>query len=695
MLDKFLIVALLVSVAAAFATPEFPQARVLCPALLAIAVLAAAVFTSSFAIARLVRRLRLFLLVILVVPAVYMTVQLVPIPIHGSGNPIWAAASAALNSPPSERLTVDIDATVQAFLQYIAAVALALIAAIVALDKQRAWQLLTMLVSVSAVVSAYLLMRQMMGADGLSSVGTPVPVVTDAAPSVLGLVMSAAMAARAFEERRRAKQLSFRLAAPLSFALLAMFLCLSAILARADGTGTALAALLGAGIVFAAVAIQNWFYGVWGMASVFATAAILFLAAFTLLPVRPNTDLAIALSAQHPAATERMLQDAGQVGSGAGTYVALLPIHRDIGGPSSRERPTAAAVIAIEMGRPFLYGLLIVAVLAASALLRCSLQRKRDYAYAAIGSGAAAALAMLALVEDGILEFGTSMLAAATLGLAVAQSQRDTTTAALSPQSTRPVSEPDSSDPASKPARQYGNLSMRIGLGSVAVALCAQMVWLYAHPRYPGGLPLEAPSANQAARQASVGAPLSGSLRGDGGLHPRTSVLAQLPIANEPAASKPEIGADPAAPTALARALQYSPLRGDLWLMLAALSKEQRSAEYDVAALLKLSYYTAPSDLALLPLRLTVALGEVSAANEPELRELVQRDIKIALTKQPNLRPALVAAYQSASAEGKSMVNNLISEWDSAALQRKEIRAPAPGTVVSPPNSAPGRGTGR
>ena len=96
MLDKFLIVALLVSVAAAFATPEFPQAQVLCPALLAIAVLAAAVFTSSFAIARLVRRLRLFLLVILVVPAVYMTVQLVPIPIHGAGNP--AAARVAV--PP-------------------------------------------------------------------------------------------------------------------------------------------------------------------------------------------------------------------------------------------------------------------------------------------------------------------------------------------------------------------------------------------------------------------------------------------------------------------------------------------------------------------------------------------------------------------------------------------------------------------
>ncbi|WP_407193997.1 hypothetical protein [Bradyrhizobium sp. STM 3566] len=692
MLVRFLMAALLVSVAVAFAMPEIPQARALCSAVLAIAVLATAVFTSSSTIARLARRLRPLLLVVLVVPAIYMTLQLAPIPIHGFGNPIWETASAALNVPLAGRLTVDIGATAQAFLHYGTTIALALIATVVALDKERAWQLLAMLVSVTAIVSACLLVRQAVGSDGLSPGDAPVLAVTGAVPAVLGLVLSAAMLARAFEERRRAKQLSFRLATTLSFALLAALLCLSAILARGDGTRTAIAALLGVGIVLAAFAIQNWFYGIWGMASVLATAAILFLAAFTLLPVRQNTDLTIALSAHNLAATERMLQDAGQAGSGAGTYAALLPIHRDIGAPLSRERPTAAAAIAIEMGRPFLYVLLMLAVLGAAALLRCSLRRRRDYVYAAVGSGAAAALALLALVEDGILQFGASLLAAAMFGLAVAQSQSDAATAALPSQSTRLVSEPDNPRPTCAPTRTYGiaNASMRIGLGSIAVILIAQTVRLLAQPSYPGRLPVEA------AREALLRA-LPSSPRGDGDLRAGRLAPASQPTANEAAASRPEIGGGPAAPMVLARALQYSPLRGDLWLMLAALSREQRSADYDVAALLKLSYYTAPNDLALLPLRLTVALGEVSVASEPELRELVQRDVRIALTKQPSLRPALIAAYQSASADGKGLVDNLISEWDSAALQsmRKEIRAPSPGTELPPPNRPPGRGTAR
>ncbi|MBH5398246.1 hypothetical protein HZZ13_10645 [Bradyrhizobium sp. CNPSo 4010] len=692
MLVRFLMLALLVSLAAAFAMPDTQQARALCSTLLAMAVLAIAVFASSSAIACLVRRLSPFLLVILVVPAIYMALQLAPIPIQGSGNPIWATASAALNVSLAERLTVDTGATVRAFLHYGTAVALALIATVVALDKQRAWQLLTMLVSGAAIVSAYVLMRRTIGADGLSPGDTPVLVVTGAAPAVLGLVLSVAMTARAFEERRRVKQVSIQLATTLSFALLATLLCLSAVLARGDGTGIAIAALLGVGIVLAAFVIQNWFYGIWGMASVLATAAILHLAAFTVLPVRQNADLAIALSTHHVAATERMLQDTGQAGSGAGTYVALLPIHRDIGATLSQERPTAAAAIAIEMGHAFLYGLLIVAVLSAAALLSCSLRRRRDYVYAAIGSGAAAALAMLTLVEDGVLEFGASLLAAAVFGLAIAQSQRDTATATLPSRSTR---EPDRPGPTCAPTRTFaiGNASMRIGLGSVAVVLIAQTIWLFAKPSYPRGLPVEALAASQAARQAFLRPP-SSSLRGDGDLRPGRLAPAQQPTANEAAASKPEIGADPDAPD-VARALQRSPLRGDLWLMLAALSKERRSAEYDVPTLLKLSYYTAPNDLALLPLRLTVALGELSVASDPELRELVQRDVKIALTKQSSLRPALVAAYQSASADGRGLVDDLIAEWDSAALQSTRKRVPPPGTDVPSPNGTRGSGLAR
>ncbi|BBO05397.1 MULTISPECIES: hypothetical protein [Bradyrhizobium] len=695
MLVRFLMLALVVSVAAAFAMPEIPQQRALSSALLATAVLATAIFASSSAIASLVRRSGLVLILILAVPAIYMAVQLAPVPVHGLGNPIWETASAALNAPLAERLTVDVRATVQAFLHYSTAVALALITTVVALDRQRAWQLLSMLVAISTIVSAYLLLRQTIGADGFSRGDTPVLAATGAVPAVLGLVLSAAMMTRAFEDRRRVKQRPFRVATTPWFALLATLLCLSAILASGDGMGTATAALLGVGIVLAAFAIRNWFSGVWGIASVLATAAVLFLAAFTLMPIRPNADLTVALSEHPPGATERMLQDAGHAGSGAGTYAALLPIHRDIAAPLSRERPTAAAAIAIEMGRPFLYGVLIVAVVGAGALLRCSLRRRHDYVYAAIGAGAATSLVVLALVEDGILEFGASLLAAALFGLAVAQSQRDTGAVTEQSRSARPVVGLDSPGPACAPIRSYGigNASMRVGLGTIAVALIAQTVWLLAQPSYPGGLPVEALVPNDASRQALLRVLPQNSLRSDGDLRSGRPAAAPQPAANGAAASRPEFGVHPAAPTVLAQALRSSPLRGDLWLMLAALSREQRSVEYDVAALLKLSYYTAPNDLALLPLRLTAALGEASVVSDPELRELVQRDAKIAFARQPALRPALIAAYQSASAEGKALVDNLISEWDSAALQSMRKEGPIPGPKADPP--LPSRTWGR
>ena len=686
MLVGFLMLAILVSLATAFAMPDIPQARAICSALLAIAVLATAVFASSPTIARLVRRLSLFLLVILVLPAICMALQLAPIPIRGSGNPIWATASAALNVTLAERLTVDTGITVRAFQHYTTAVALALIATVVALDKSRAWQLLTVLVSGAAIVSTYLLIQHTIGADGLSFRNTPVLIVTGAVPAVLGLTLSVAMTTRLFEECRRVKQVSIRLATALSLTVLATLLCLSAVLATGDGTGITIAALFGVGLVLAVFLIQNWFYGIWGMASVLATATVFYLAAFTLLPVRQNSDLPIALSAHHVAATERMLQDTGTAGSGAGTYVALLPIHRDIDAALSEERPTAAAAIAIEMGHTFLYGLLIIAILSAAALFRFSLRRRRDYVYAAIGCGAAVALTMLAFVEDGILEFGASLLAAAVFGLAVAQSQRDTGPTTLPSQSPRSTSEPDR---PGAPTRTFaiGDASVRIGLGCVAVVLIAQTLFLLTRPSFPRGFPVEALAANQAARQALL-RPLSNSLRGDGDLRPGRLVSAQQPAANEAAVSKPEIGADPAALDVLARALQSSPVRGDLWLLLAELSKERKSAKYDVAALLKLSYYTAPNDFALLPLRLTVALGEVSGASEPELRELVQRDVKIVLTKRPSFRPALVAAYQSASAEGKALVEDLISARDSAALRGN--RVPASGTESPSPSRTPG-----
>jgi hypothetical protein len=601
-----------------------------------------------------------------------MVLQLVPIPIHGLGNPIWETASVALNESLAERLTVDIRATVEAIMQYNAVVALALVTAVVALDRQRAAQLLYMLTAAAAIVSVRSIWQNISGPDG-SSRGDPSPaLVNDAVAVALGLLLSAVIIVRAIEQSRRARQRPISALGPtttLSIGLLVMVICLTALFVQSE-TAIAISPLLGAGVVLAVFAIRKWFYGIWGTAGVLAAAAILFLASFTLVPMRPNTDLTVALSGDSEAATERMLQDVRLAGSGAGTYAVLLPIYQDIGTTASRERPTTAAAIAIEMGRTFLCGLFIVAVLGAWILFRRSLLRRHDYAYAAIGSGAAVSLAMLALIDGGVLDLGASLLAAVLFGLAFAQSQPSATSEIPYPRSAQPATGANDQEAMSRPACSgaFGGSPVRLALGSIAVVLIAQAAWLLAQRSNLGGSPIGISAVGDPSIQA-VSKPPSNSVERDG---------------------------DRGAGDGLAAMLRVSPLRSDLWLMLAATTREYGSSRYDLTALLKLSYYTAPNDLALVPLRLAVALGTGSAVGDPELRELIRRDVRIAVANQPALRSGFLAAYRSATVDGRTFADSLISEFDPGYLESMHaaVRFPSSGAELQP-SRVPGQGGAR
>lgn len=677
MVVRLLMVAVLLAIVSAFTMPETLLTRAMLSVVLATAVLGAAIFTSSYALARFARLLRPLLVLALLAPAIWMALQLVPIPVRGLGNPIWATASAALNEPLAERLTVDVRATILAATHYSAVVALALLSAVVALDRQRAAQLLDMLVLTTTFVCAYSIWRYTGGLDASSPSESALTVTNGAVPAVLGLLLCAAMVVRTINQIRRVRKPSGFAPGPitkLSLALLAMLICLVAILVRSSSS-IAIAALLGTGLLFSVFAIRKWFYRIWGTTGVLATAAVVFLASLTFVPMKKNADLTIALSMQNHAATERMLQDAGLAGSGAGAYAVLLPIHRDMGTLALRERPTAAAAIAIEMGRTFLGGLLIVAVLGACTLFRRSLLRGYDYVYAALGAGASVSIAVLALVEDGILDFGASLLAAALYGLAFAKSQPST--AGEITYSGSPTNGADGQDFTGPPMHSsaFGNAWTRLALGAVAIVLVAQSAWLLTNRWYQGGLPIGSPAISDTLFQTISRAALNPLAR-DNGLRERKLAAAAKAETDETEAPNQQGRVQRTALNVFSDPLRYSPMRSDLWLMLAAMSKEYQSTPYDVIALLKLSYYTAPNDLDLLPLRLSVALGTSAAISEPELRELIRRDVKIAVTDRPALKPAIAAAYQSASVDGKTFADSLMSELDPGYLQNMRVRRP-------------------
>ena len=76
-----------------------------------------------------------------------------------------------------------------------------------------------------------------------------------------------------------------------------------------------------------------------------------------------------------------------------------------------------------------------------------------------------------------------------------------------------------------------------------------------------------------------------------------------------------------------------------------------------------MSYYTGPSELPLIPLRLTVAV-HLDEFNDNELQELAGRDLRLPIAHQG--KTAIVQAYQAATPAGKHFIEQGLGETDSA-----------------------------
>ena len=81
-----------------------------------------------------------------------------------------------------------------------------------------------------------------------------------------------------------------------------------------------------------------------------------------------------------------------------------------------------------------------------------------------------------------------------------------------------------------------------------------------------------------------------------------------------------------------------------------------------------MSYYTGPNELHLLPLRLFIATHS-NALSDSDITELVQRDVRMILTRWPELRPALAAAYKDAAPNAKRFLEDAVAAIDPAFLQ--------------------------
>ena len=113
-------------------------------------------------------------------------------------------------------------------------------------------------------------------------------------------------------------------------------------------------------------------------------------------------------------------------------------------------------------------------------------------------------------------------------------------------------------------------------------------------------------------------------------------------------------------------ALTDAPHQSSVWLLLAGLASRYQLPNVEVKEVVRMSYYTGPSELELMPLRLWIAVHS-DAFTDIELRDSISREVRLLFTHQQ--KSAIVAAYNAASSMGRQFIEQTIREIDPSAAE--------------------------
>jgi hypothetical protein len=357
------------------------------------------------------------------IPALWILIQ--ALPLHLLAHPIWKSAAAALGHPVGAAISVDPGATLIALGQYLSMLAVALLAAAVAVDRQRAdWVLFALTIATTAIAVLFLVHELFFPGSWLSTCAQQQAINC----SAIGTIIAGTACIRALERSEMRQGAGAAAPSPSGFAApcTALVICAAAVVFPATmpvlfATGYGILALV------CMLLIRRLDLGVLGIVGLAATA---FGIAALLLAAHPNergTSLPLAFATSPPTLTsfsQHVLDDAPLAGTGARTFLALAPIYHQISDPQpAASAATAAASFAIELGRPMLWLIVLGTLAAIVVLLRDALQRGRDWFYPAMGSGCALTLLLMTFVNAGLLGTATGLLSAAVSGLAFAQSK--------------------------------------------------------------------------------------------------------------------------------------------------------------------------------------------------------------------------------------------------------------------------------
>ena len=363
------------------------------------------------------------------VPALWVLIQVLPL--RALAHPIWKSVETALGHSVAGRISVDPGASVIALGQYLCVLAVAFLSAAVAVDRHRAESVLFALTTAITAIALIMLTHDLFfpgiwlatfaRAQAINCVG-------------MGIIVASAACIRTIERYESGRARPERSAQVLLWTFVACSAAL-ALCGAATILGTTREVLIATGcgiIALIYMMIIRRFalrlLGIVGIAAPAFAIGILLLGAHL---AERSTSVLLAFAEGSPpsltALSQRVLDDAPIVGTGAGTFAALVPVYREMDDPPSNSvAATAAAAFAIELGKPMFW--LIAAATAGCILilLRASLQRGRDSFYPAMGGSCLITLLLLSFNNPGLLGTATSLITAVVIGVGFAQSKSRT-----------------------------------------------------------------------------------------------------------------------------------------------------------------------------------------------------------------------------------------------------------------------------
>ncbi|MCP3460092.1 hypothetical protein [Bradyrhizobium sp. CCGUVB23] len=413
---SYLLVALLATAPAAIiANDGYVQSAIL--PLIALTLAFAAMSASSPEIALAKQTLKRFALAILV-PIIWMIVQILPPPVSSLANPIWSSAAIALNAPSlSGHISIDPGATLHSLVCYLAVFAVIVSTVLVTKDRRRAELILLVLtVAATLVALTYLLGR----ADQLAATGGVV-----ALTALLAALANGAVVAMAVERHLNHSEAILSISAQHLLQMLlgvcGIAVSVAAIVALGQRHLLSLAGLGFALMLFVAVVrrlgLRPWPATILALILVAATGAGLARSAAStdlLRLAESSTDESLAIA-------QRALSGSPWVGNGVGSFAEISRVYRDFGISGLVMPPSTAVAVAIEWGRP---ALLVLAALALQLFffnLRGAVGRGRDSFFASLAAAGVLCALCASFVDPGLLAPVLQIILAVMVGLGISQ----------------------------------------------------------------------------------------------------------------------------------------------------------------------------------------------------------------------------------------------------------------------------------